>query len=69
MEVPTNPEYALAVVASNLGLRREVRGILSGQGSKASGAALVVDTPGPQVRWERGVAEVFKVLVQGRIQL
>ena len=50
VEVPTNPGYALAVVASKLGLRREIRGILSGQGSTASGAALIVDTPVPQVR-------------------
>ena len=50
VEVPTNPRYALAVVASKLGLRREIRGILSGQGSTASGAALIVDTPVPQVR-------------------
>ena len=47
VEVPTNPGYALAVVASKFCSRREIRG---GQGSTASGAALIVDTPIPQVR-------------------
>ena len=32
VEVPTNPGYALAVVASKLFSRREIRGILSGRG-------------------------------------
>ena len=32
----------------------EVRGILSGQGSTASGAELIVDTPVPQGRWVGG---------------
>ena len=68
VEVPTNPGYALAVVASKLGLRREIRGVLSGQGSTASGAALIVDTPVPQVR-RGGGSGGLQVLVQGRIQL
>ena len=40
----------MAVIASKFCSRREIRGILSGQGSTASGAALIVDTPVPQVR-------------------
>ena len=50
VEVPTNLGYALAVVASKLFSRREIRGVLSGQGSTASRAALIVDTPVPRVR-------------------
>ena len=37
VEVPTKPGYALAVVTSKLFSRRELWGILSGQGSTASG--------------------------------
>ena len=37
VEVPTNPGYALAVVASKLCSRREIRGILS-QGRGGGGA-------------------------------
>ena len=50
VEVPTEPGYLLAVLASKFCSKREIRGILSGQGSTASGAALIVDTPVPQVR-------------------
>ena len=48
VEVPTEPGYALAVVASKVFSRRELRGILSGQGSTASGSELheqMVDIP------------------------
>ena len=39
MEVPTNPGYVLAVVASKLFSRREIRGILSGLGVPRRGGA------------------------------
>ena len=57
VEVPTNPGYALAVVASKLFSRRELRGILSGQGSTASASrssVQVVDIPVPLGRQEGG---------------
>ena len=47
VEVPTGPGYALSVLASKVFSRRELRGILSGQGSTASGAELIVDIPVP----------------------
>ena len=50
VEVPTNPGYTLAVVASKLCSRREIRRILSGLGSTASGFGQVVDNPVPQGR-------------------
>ena len=53
VEVPTEPGYALAVVASKVFSRRELRGILSGQGSTSSGSELceqTVDNPVPQGR-------------------
>ena len=53
VEVPTEPMYALAVVASKVFSRRELRGILSGQGSTASESELseqIVDNPVPQGR-------------------
>ena len=46
MEVPTEPGYALAVLASKVFSRRELLGFLSGQDSTAS----VVDNPVPQSR-------------------
>ena len=49
VEVPTDPGYAIAVVASKLCSRREIRRILSGLGSTASGSR-VVDNPVPQGR-------------------
>ena len=70
MEVPTNPGYALAVVASKLCSRREIRGILSQgrggggargglQGSRAGQHSTkyleqIVENPVPQVRREGG---------------
>ena len=45
VEVLTNPGYTLAVVASKLCSRREIRRILSGLGSTASGFGQVVDNP------------------------
>ena len=59
VEVPTEPMYALAVVASKVFSRRELHGILSGQGSTASESELseqTVDNPVPQGRrggWRR----------------
>ena len=50
VEVPTKPGYALAVVASKLFSRRELRGIFLGQGSTASGSVQVIDIPVPQGR-------------------
>ena len=53
VDVPTNRGYALAVIASKVFSRREVRGFLSGQGSTASGSRSseqVVDNPFPQGR-------------------
>ena len=50
VEVPTEPGYALAVLASKFYSRREICGILSGQGTTASGAEVIVDTPVPQGR-------------------
>ena len=53
MEVPTEPVYALVVVASKVISRRELRGILSGQGSTASGSELyeqIIDNSVPQGR-------------------
>ena len=49
-----NRESEKCVLASKFYSRREVRGILSGQVSTASGAALIVDTPVPQGRRESG---------------
>ena len=60
VEVPTEPGYALAVIATNaLGWR-----------AAAALAEQIVDNRVPQGRRGegRGVAEVFKVLVQDRIQ-
>ena len=48
VEVPTEPGYALAVLASKVFSRRELRDILAGQGSTASGPELIVDFPGPR---------------------
>ena len=45
VEVPTEPGCSLAVLASKFYSRREIHGILSGQG-----AELFVDTPVPQGR-------------------
>ena len=48
VEVPTEPGYALAVIASKVFSKRELRGFLSGQGSTASGSGFsdqVVDNP------------------------
>ena len=42
VEVPTEPGYALAVLASKFYSRRDFRGFLSGQGSTASGSGLTV---------------------------
>ena len=50
VEVPTNPVYTLAVVASKLCSRREIRRILSGLGSTASGFGEIVDNPVSQGR-------------------
>ena len=52
LEVPTIPGYALAEVASKFFSRPELRGILSGQGSTASGSEQIVDIPVPQGRRE-----------------
>ena len=63
VEVPTELGYALAVIASKVFSRREIRGFLSGQGSTAFGSERheqIVDYPVPQGRAE-GVAEVFKI--------
>ena len=49
VEVPTEPGYALSVIASKFFSRLEIRGFLSGQGSTASGSR-VVDNPVPQGR-------------------
>ena len=57
VEVPTEPGYALAVIALKVFSRRELRGSLSGQGSTASGSGFseqVVDNPVPQGRRGRG---------------
>ena len=57
VEVPTEPGYALAVVASKVFSSREIRGFLSGQGSTAFGSERheqIVDNPVPQgwrVKW------------------
>ena len=48
VEVPTDPGDALAVLASKVISRRELRGVLSRQGSTESGAELIVDVPGPR---------------------
>ena len=60
VEVPTEPGYALAVLASKFYSRREVRGFLSGHGSTASGAerSLLIFQ---FLMVGGGVAEVFKV--------
>ena len=53
MEVPTEPGYALAVVASKVFSRQEIRGFLSGQGSTAFGSkrhVQIIDSPVPQGR-------------------
>ena len=50
VEVPTMPGYTLAVVASKLCSRREIRRILSGLGSTVSGFGQIVDNPVPQGR-------------------
>ena len=54
VEVPTNPGYTLAVVASKLCSRREIRRIHSGLGSTASGFGQVVDNSVPQGRRGNG---------------
>ena len=56
VEVPTDPVYVAMVLASKVYSRREIRRILSGQGSTASGSEQIVDNPVPQGR-RRGVAE------------
>ena len=69
VEMPTEPGYALAVLASKHYSRSELRGIFSGQGSTASRSVLIeqkVDIPVLRGWW--GGAEVFKVLVQDRVQ-
>ena len=48
VEVPTESGCALAVLASKVFSRRELRDILAGQGSTASGPELIVDFPGPR---------------------
>ena len=56
VEVPTQQGYALAVVASKVFSRREIRGILSGQGSTAPASERyeqIVDGPVPQGRRRR----------------
>ena len=68
VEVRTELGYALPVIASKLCSRREIRRILPGLGSTASGFGQVVD-----IRFLRVVegvvhVEVFKVLVLDRIQ-
>ena len=53
VEVPTEPVYVLMVLASKVFSRRELSGLLSGQGSAASGSGFleeVVDNPLPQGR-------------------
>ena len=50
VDVPTEPGYSLAVIASKLCSRREIRRILSGLGSTASGFGQVVGNPVPQGR-------------------
>ena len=49
VEVPTEPVYVAMVLASKVYSRREIRRILSGLGSTASGSR-VVDNPVPQGR-------------------
>ena len=50
VEVPTECGYALAVLASKVFSRREIRRFLSGLGSTASGSGQVVDIPVTQGR-------------------
>ena len=50
VEVPTNPGYVLAVVASKFFSRRALWGILSGQSSTASGSEQIFDIPVSQGR-------------------
>ena len=67
MEVQkTEPGYSLAVVASKVFSRRELRGILSGQrlGPSFTSRSLTIQF----LRVGGGMAEVFKVLAQDRIQ-
>ena len=50
MEVPTDPVYVAMVLASKVYSRRELRRILSGLGSTASGSVQIVENPVPQGR-------------------
>ena len=50
VEVPTDPVYVAMVLASKVYSRREIRRILSGLGSTASGFGQVVHNPVPQGR-------------------
>ena len=59
VEVPTEPGYVLAVLASKFYSRRELRGFLSGQGSTASIVEQNVDIPVPQVGGGRGGPQGF----------
>ena len=65
--MPTEPVYVAMVLASKVYSRREIRRILSGLGSTASGSR-VVDNPVPQGRGGVVHVEVFKVLVLDSIQ-
>ena len=57
VDVPTEPVYVAMVLASKVYSRREIRRILSGHGSTASGLGSsehIGDVPVPQVRWGGG---------------
>ena len=50
VEVPTEPVYVAMVLALKVYSRREIRRILSGQGSTTPGSQQIVDNPVPQDR-------------------